>query len=130
MTSSGVIAVGVVLVGIALIVISRLIQTVSRPPFTWLRRMLDIPVGISLPTREAPGALYYRPYPSRLSLNVPALILGPIWYLLAGLWVHLSIFFSLIFVSGGLLAPFVWVYCGLKANEDLLEFRVGRRSVY
>ncbi len=130
MTSSGMIVVTVLLVGIGLAVLSRLIQTVSRPPFTWLRKLLDIPVGIALPSREPSDALYYRQYPTRLSLNVPALILGPVWYLLAGLWVHVSIFFSLVFVSGGLLAPFVWVYCGFKANEDLLEFRVSRRSVY
>jgi len=130
MTSSGMIVIAVILVGVALVVLARLIQTVSRPPFTWVRRIFDMPVGVPLPTKEPAGALYYRQYPPRLSLNVPALILGPVWYLLAGLWVHVSIMFSLVFLSGGLLAPFVWVYCGLKADEDLLEFRVGRQSVY
>jgi hypothetical protein len=76
------------------------------------------------------AARYHRPYPGRLSLNWPALVLGPAWYLLAGLWTHASIQVTLVFLSGGLLAPFVWLYCGLKANEDLLEFRVARDSVY
>ncbi|MDR7543932.1 MAG: hypothetical protein QN120_06765, partial [Armatimonadota bacterium] len=60
----------------------------------------------------------------------PALILGPVYYVLVGLWVHAAIMAILVGVSGGLLAPFVWLYCGLKANEDVLEFRVASRSVY
>jgi hypothetical protein len=96
----------------------------------WLNRILSIETGLPLPRQESASDLYYRPYPRRLQINWVALILGPFWYLLAGLWVHAAIFFSLIFVSGGLLAPFVWIYCGLKADEDLLEFRVSRRSVY
>jgi hypothetical protein len=53
-----------------------------------------------------------------------------VYYLLIGLWTHTAIMLILILVSGGLLAPLVWIYCGLKANEDLLEFRVASRSVY
>jgi hypothetical protein len=97
---------------------------------SWVRRVLDTPVGIEFPRRPDPADLYYRPYPRRLQLNVPALILGPIWYLLVGLWVHVTIMLSMIFLSGGLLAPIVWLYCGLKGSEDLLEFRIARDTVY
>jgi hypothetical protein len=68
--------------------------------------------------------------PPRLSLNWLALILGPLWYFAVGLWVHGSIMLAIAFMSGGLLAPLVWLYAGLKANEDLLEARLARRSVY
>jgi len=92
--------------------------------------VLDTPVGVEWPRQPDPADLYYRPYPRRLSLNVPALILGPLWYLAVGLWVHASIMLSMIFLTGGLLAPLIWLYCGLKANEDLLEFRIARYNVY
>jgi len=74
--------------------------------------------------------LYHRPMPPRLGVNWPALVLGPIWYLVTGLWVHGFILLSIAFLSGGLLAPFVWLYAGLKADEDLLEARLMRRSFY
>jgi hypothetical protein len=97
-----------------------------------VNRVLDIEVGLPAraPAAESARAHYYRPYPRRLQVNWPALILGPIWYLLVGLWVHASILFSLLFLTGGALFPIVWLYCGLKANEDLLEFRVARHNVY
>jgi hypothetical protein len=74
--------------------------------------------------------LYHQPMPPRLSVNWLALILGPVWYFATGLWVHASILLTIAFLSGGLLAPVVWLYAGLKANEDLLEARLARRSVY
>ena len=95
-----------------------------------IRRVLEVPVGIPLPAQQNPSSLYYREYPRRLQINWLALILGPVWYLLVGLWVHASIMASIVFLSGGLLAPFVWLYCGLKADEDLLEFRIARHNVY
>jgi hypothetical protein len=36
----------------------------------------------------------------------------------------------LVFVSGGLFIPLVWLYAALKANEDLQEFRIAGKSVY
>lgn len=130
MTSAGMIVIIFILAGLALILLTYLIRTVNRRPFSWVRRVLDAPVGVTLPSKEAPGAIYYRTYPPRLSMNWLALILGPFWYLLVGLWVHASILVTLVFLTGGLLAPFVWLYCGLKANEDLVEFRVARNTVY
>jgi len=102
----------------------------SAAPFAGVRRLLDTQLGFSLSPQTDPNTLYYPDYPRRLSLNVPALILGPIWYLMAGLWAHGSIMAALVGLSGGILAPIVWLYCGLKANEDLLEFRIARDSVY
>jgi hypothetical protein len=130
MQPAGLWVIGFIVVCGALILLSNLIRTVNRPPFSWLRRILETPMGIPLPARDKPGELYYRPYPRRLSLNWIAMILGPIYYTLVGLWTHASIMLILILLSGGLLAPLVWLYCGLKANEDVLEFRVARDSVY
>jgi hypothetical protein len=130
MKSAGWMVIWFLLIGGGLLVLSHLIRTANRPPFTWLRKVLESPIGVTVPSREAPGDFYYRPYPRRLSLNWIALILGPVYYLLVGLWTHVAIMLVLIGLSGGLLAPLVWVYCGLKANEDFLEFRVASRSVY
>lgn len=63
-------------------------------------------------------------------MNWVALILGPFWYFATGLWVHGFILLSVAFLSGGLLLPFVWLYCGLKADEDLLDARIMRKSYY
>lgn len=74
--------------------------------------------------------LYHRPMPPRLRVNWLALVLGPVWYFLMGLWVHGAILLAIAFLSGGVLAPLVWLYAGLKANEDLLDARIMRRSYY
>ena len=71
--------------------------------------------------------LYHLPMPPRLQVNWLALVLGPLWYFLVGLWVHGSILLTLAFLSGGILVPFVWIYAALKANEDLLDARVMRK---
>ncbi len=92
-------------------------------------RILDIPVGFER-KRPLQETLYHRQMPPRLGVNWLALILGPFWYFLVGMWVHGSILLSIAFLSGGLLAPFVWIYAGLKANEDLLDYQIARRSVY
>lgn len=91
--------------------------------------MLNRPVGWE--RKEEPmRSLYHRPMPARLRINWLALVLGPVWYFLAGLWVHGVILLSITFLSGGLLLPFVWLYAALKADEDLLDARLMRRSVY
>ena len=73
------------------------------------------------PARADPADLYYRPFPQRLSWNWAALVLGPVWYLAQSLWVHGLILLGL---------AFVWVYAGLKADEDMLEFRIAQHSLY
>ncbi len=94
-----------------------------------VRKVLDLPVGLG--REEDPlQTLYHRPMPPRLQVNWWALLLGPFWYLATGLWTHAVILFTIVLFSGGLLAPLVWLYAGLKANEDLLEARIVRRSYY
>ena len=94
-----------------------------------VRRVLDIEIGRS--RKEDPLAtLYHQPLPPRLSFNWWALALGPFWYVIRGLWVHASILLALVFLSGGTLFPFVWLYAGLKADEDLLEVRIAQKSFY
>ena len=101
----------------------------SRATFArWVRAALAREVW--LPARTDPADLYFRPFPRRLSWNWAALVLGPVWYLAQGLWVHGAILLGLAFVSGGLLIPLVWVYAGLKADEDMLEFRIAQHSLY
>ncbi len=85
---------------------------------------------VDLPSRADPADLYFRPFPRQLEWNWGAGILGPFWYLLQGLWAHGIILFSLVFVSGGLFIPLVWLYAGLKADEDRQEFRIAGKSVY
>jgi len=94
-----------------------------------IRRFLDVPIGWERGA-DPLATLYHRPMPPRLKVNWLALVLGPAWYFGAGLWVHGAILLTIAFLSGGLLAPFVWLYCGLKADEDLLDARIMRRSYY
>jgi hypothetical protein len=68
--------------------------------------------------------------PARLSWNWAAALLGPFWYLWRGLWAHFCALSAVVLLTGGLLAPFVWLYCALKANEDLWELRKARWSAY
>lgn len=92
-------------------------------------RVLETPVGIARPD-DPLATLYHQPLPPRLKWNWWALFFGPFWYFGTGLWIHGVILLTITFLSGGLLLPFVWLYAGLKANEDLLEFRIARRSYY
>lgn len=92
-------------------------------------RFLNVPIGFER-TEDLLKTLYHEQMPPRLGFNWLALILGPFWYFLVGMWVQGSILLAIAFLSGGILIPFVWVYAGLKANEDLLEFRLARKSVY
>lgn len=93
------------------------------------RRILDTPVGIERRT-DPLLTLYHEPLPPRLGWNWWALLFGPFWYIGVGLWLHGILLLTIAFLSGGLLAPFVWLYAALKSNEDLLEFRIARHSFY
>jgi len=68
--------------------------------------------------------------PPRLSWNWAAAFLGPLWYLYYGLWSHFFILITIAFLTGGLLAPAVWLYCAVKANEDYFELKKARWSFY
>jgi hypothetical protein len=118
-------------VGAALLVALYLVLWIGYAPARparWIRALLAREVP--LPARGEPADLIIRPAPPRLALNWAALLLGPFWYLVQGLWVHAVILLSLVLVSGGLFIPLVWLYAALKADEDLLEFRIARKSVY
>ena len=68
--------------------------------------------------------------PAKLGWNWGAFFLGPIWFLLEGLWVYAIILTVLILLSGGILLPFVMLYSGLKANETLADNRLAQHTVY
>lgn len=87
---------------------------------------------LSRPVGPAPGTppVTQPPAPPRLKWNWFAFLLGPLWYLFHGLWVHFTLLAGMVVLSGGLLLPFIWLYCALKADEDLLEHRLTRFSVY
>ncbi|HLW60071.1 MAG TPA: DUF2628 domain-containing protein [bacterium] len=99
----------------------------------WLVRALS-----SYPQDEAaqsPGGRVARDLtgattPPKLSWNWGAFFLGPIWYLLEGLWVHAIIMTTLLLLSGAILLPFVMLYSGLKANETLADKRLAQHSFY
>jgi len=94
-----------------------------------LQRLLNAEVGAQR-AEDPVATLYHRPLPPRLRVNWWALVLGPFWYLAEGMWVHASILLTIAFLSGGILIPFVWLYAGLKADEDLLDTRIMRKSYY
>lgn len=94
-----------------------------------VRWVLNLEIGFE--RKDDPlTTLYHRPLPPRLSINWWALLFGPFWYLGKGLWVYAAILLTIVFLSGGVLFPFVWLYAGLKADEDLLDAQLARRSVY
>lgn len=94
-----------------------------------VRRVLDVKVGFER-AEDPLKTLYHQPLPPRLEMNWWGLVFGPFWYLAKGLWVHASILLTIVFLSGGILMPFVWLYAGLKADEDLLDARIMWKSYY
>jgi hypothetical protein len=94
-----------------------------------VRLILNLEIGFTR-NDDPLRTLYHRQQPPRLGMNWWALLLGPAWYLAKGLWVHASILLTIVFLSGGILFPFVWLYAGLKADEDLLDARIASRSYY
>jgi hypothetical protein len=87
------------------------------------------------PALASPAALverdlaHYAPQ-AKLGWNWGAFFLGPIWYLLNGLWVHAVILAILILLSGGILIPFVMLYGGLKANETRQDAQLARHTLF
>lgn len=101
--------------------------------FIWLTRALShtqpLKVGAS-PAIFVERDLRTRRTPPKLGWNWWAFFLGPVWYLSEGLWVYASILITLLWLSGGILLPFVMIYSGTKANETLEDFRLARHSIY
>ncbi len=101
--------------------------------FEWagrgVQRFLNTEIGFER-AEDPVATLYHRPLPPRLGINWWALMFGPFWYVARGLWVHASVLFTIAFLSGGILIPFVWLYAGFKADEDLLDARIAQKSYY
>lgn len=112
----------------ALVLSWRLLAPSWREAVAETTRALEVPMPF--PRVDLLADVTDRNPPPRLSWNWAAALLGPFWYLGMGLWAHFSALIAIVLLSGGLLAPLVWVYCALKANEDLWEARKGRWSAY
>lgn len=99
----------------------------------WLKRALSsYPQD---PTLSAPAArverdLSHRSTPPKLGWNWGAFLLGPVWYVGHGLWVHAVFLTILLLLSGGILLPVVMLYGALKANETLEDARLARHSLF
>jgi hypothetical protein len=91
-------------------------------------RALQVPMPF--PRADLLSDVQDRIPPPRLSWNWAAALFGPFWYLAMGLWAHFSALAAIVLLSGGLLLPLVWLYCALKADEDLWEARKARWSAY
>ena len=59
-----------------------------------------------------------------------ALLLGPFWYLLNGLTKKGLFLLAIALFSIGLAAPFIWIYCAVRAKTDLYERRLSDKSRY
>ncbi len=101
--------------------------------FVWLTRALTayqpLRVGAS-PAVFVGRDLGRRQTPPKLGWNWWAFVLGPVWFVAEGLWVHGIILLTLVGLSGGILLPFVMLYSGAKANETLQDFRLAKHSFY
>jgi len=58
---------------------------------------------------------------SKTEWSWTAFILGPFWYLLKGLTKKGFFLLAVVVLSAGLAAPFIWIYCGVRAKNDLYE---------
>ncbi len=101
--------------------------------FIWLTQVLThsqpLKVGPS-PAVFVERDLRRRSTPPKLGWNWWAFFLGPIWFLVEGLWVHAIILLILVGFSAGILLPFAMIYSGTKANETLEDSRLARHSFY
>ncbi len=57
-----------------------------------------------------------------------ALFIGPFWYIFNGLLKKGIILLVIVIISIGLAAPFVWIYCAVRANPDLYEKKLFDKS--
>lgn len=59
-----------------------------------------------------------------------ALLLGPFWYLSNGITKKGIFFLAIVIISVGLAAPFVWIYCAVRAKTDLYEQKLFDKSKF
>ena len=57
-----------------------------------------------------------------------ALIIGPFWYFIYGLVGKGAVLLLISILSFGFAAPFVWIYCALRAKTDLHEKTLYNKS--
>jgi O-antigen ligase len=57
-----------------------------------------------------------------------ALVIGPFWYLSHGLTKKGIVLLAIALLSVGLAAPFIWIYCAVRAQSDLYERRLFDKS--
>ena len=57
-----------------------------------------------------------------------ALIIGPFWYFIIGLVGKGVVLLLISILSVGFAAPFVWIYCALRAKTDLHEKTLYNKS--
>jgi hypothetical protein len=57
-----------------------------------------------------------------------ALLLGPFLYLINGLWKKGLFLLAIVLISVGLAAPFIWIYCAMRAKTDLYEQKLCDKS--
>jgi hypothetical protein len=57
-----------------------------------------------------------------------ALILGPFWYLMNGLTKKGIFLLIVAVISIGLAAPFIWIYCAVRAKADFYESKLSAKS--
>jgi uncharacterized protein DUF2628 len=55
----------------------------------------------------------------KLTWNWAALLFGPEWYLVKGMFVKAILQVIVVVFTAGIGAPFVWIYAGLAGNFDL-----------
>jgi hypothetical protein len=63
-------------------------------------------------------------YYSQAGWSWSALLLGPFWYLSNGLTKKGLFLLAIALLSVGLAAPFIWIYCAVRAKTDLYERRL------
>lgn len=57
-----------------------------------------------------------------------AMLLGPFWYLSNGLTKKGLILLAIALLSVGLAAPFIWIYCAVRAKTDFYEDRLSNKT--
>jgi len=59
-----------------------------------------------------------------------ALLIGPFWYIMQGLWGKGVFLLALSIITLGLGVPFIWIYCAAKAKSDLYERKLSKKSKF
>ena len=66
----------------------------------------------------------------KMKWSWPAFWLGPLWYLLHGLWSQASMIFLVMLLSGFVLVLPIAVYCGLRFADDEQEHKAKQEALH